>query len=63
MLIRKGMDLSENERISKLQLDTNLRKGAALLLLFCISQSQYEIHQWAYNSRPKMRVKLVLAMI
>jgi hypothetical protein len=32
MLIRKGMDLSENERISKLQLDTNLRKGAALLL-------------------------------
>jgi hypothetical protein len=40
LLVRKGVDLNEHERLSILHLDTNQSKGTAHLLQFYISQSQ-----------------------
>jgi hypothetical protein len=49
-LVRK--DVIENERLSKLHLDTNLSKGTSLLLLFYISLSkQFKISHCRNSSK------------
>ena len=43
----------------KLQLDTNLRKGAALSLLFYISQSQIKVNEYDRLTIVTLRHKLM----